>query len=605
MQAVNPKLARTISWIAGVVAMVVVITMPVGYFAISYQNLVGELTIEAEINGYIASEVINENPEMWRFQQYKLEEFLSRRPRHGEDEARRILTKENDLIAESVNALESPLITESSELLDSGVIVGRIEISRSLRPLLLRTGLVGLLGLLLSMAVFATLKVLPLRALERALEDNTRLVGETRRNLERVRALHEIDIAITSTLDLGTVLGVLLEKIDLVLPYSAVTIRLFNRESGLLEPVACRNLDEKEWKAEQWKGGRGTPNMAFESKAPVMVGNVQTDPRVKDPEFFRKHGLVSYLGVPLIVQDEVLGVISFYTKEEHEFTKEEVEFLSTLAGQAAIAIHNSQIYQEMVSLAAQLSRSNKVKDEFLSVMSHELRTPLNVVMGYTGMIRDRLLGEINPEQEKALEKVISRARDQLTMISSILQATQLEAEGIKVETGEVSLGDLLDDLRSGYAIPLGKELSLIWDYPSDLPVINTDGEKLKHILHNLINNAIKFTAGGQVTVSARVTESSRQNAESSVQQGKDLPTSGRLLPTSGRWVEFKVADTGIGIAENNFPLVFEKFRQVDSSETRHYGGVGIGLYIVKKFTELLGGKVDVKSELGKGSTRSE
>ena len=214
---------------------------------------------------------------------------------------------------------------------------------------------------------------------------------------------------------------------------------------------------------------------------------------------------------------------------------------------------------------------------------------------WAGMIRDRLLGEINPEQEKALEKVISRARDQLTMISSILQATQLEAEGIKVETGEVSLGDLLDDLRSGYAIPLGKELSLIWDYPSDLPVINTDGEKLKHILHNLINNAIKFTARGHVTVSARVTESSRQNAESSVQQGKDLPT-------SGRWVEFKVADTGIGIAKEFFPVIFERFHQVDSSETRTYGGVGIGLYIVKKFTEMLGGKIDVESEVGKGST---
>src|SRR3989338_4796401 len=587
MQAVNPKLARTISWIAGVVAMVVVITMPVGYFAISYQNLVGELTIEAEINGYIASEVINENPEMWRFQQYKLEEFLSRRPRHGEDEARRILTKENDLIAESVNALESPLITESSELLDSGVIVGRIEISRSLRPLLLRTGLVGLLGLLLSMAVFATLKVLPLRALERALEDNTRLVGETRRNLERVRALHEIDIAITSTLDLGTVLGVLLEKIDLVLPYSAVTIRLFNRESGLLEPVACRNLDEKEWKAEQWKGGRGTPNMAFESKAPVMVGNVQTDPRVKDPEFFRKHGLVSYLGVPLIVQDEVLGVISFYTKEEHEFTKEDVEFLSTLAGQAAVAIHNSQLYQEMTKLAADLSRSNKVKDEFLSVMSHELRTPLNVVMGYTGMIRDRLLGEINPEQEKALEKVISRARDQLTMISSILQATQIEAEGVRVERHEVSLKDFLDDLRSSYSIPLGKELSLIWDYPLDLPVVHTDAEKLKHVLQNLINNAIKFTPRGHVTVSVTCLNRAVKGEN------------GRRLAEA---VEFKVADTGIGIAKELFPVIFERFHQVDSSETRKYGGVGIGLYIVKKFTELLGGKVELESEEGKGST---
>ena len=416
--------------------------------------------------------------------------------------------------------------------------------------------------------------------------ENARLFGETKRNLEGIRALHEIDMAINSTLDLKQVLDVLLEKIELFLPYSTATIRLLNKESSLLEPVACRNLDEKEWKKEEWKGGRGTPNIAFESKAPVMVGNVQTDPRVKDPEFFRKHGLVSYLGVPLIVQDEVLGVISFYTKEEHEFTKGEVEFLSTLAGQAAVAIHNSQLYQEMIKLAADLSRSNRVKDEFLSVMSHELRTPLNVVMGYTGMIRDGLLGEINPEQEKALEKVISRARDQLTMISSILQATQIEAEGVRVERHEVSLKDFLDDLRSSYSIPLGKELSVIWDYSLDLPVVHTDAEKLKHVLQNLINNAIKFTPRGHVTVSVTCLNRAVKGEN------------GRRLAEA---VEFKVADTGIGIAKEDLPFIFERFRQADSSETRRYGGVGIGLYIVKKYAELLGGKVEVASEPGKGS----
>jgi len=443
--------------------------------------------------------------------------------------------------------------------------------------------------------------------------ENARLFQEIQGNLERVRALRGIDQAITSTLDLDAVLNVLLQKIDLVLPYSATTVRLFNKQSGLLEPVACRNLDEEEWKAKQWRAGRGVPNVVFETRAPVRINNVQTDPRNKDLNFFRKHGLVSYLGAPLIVQGEVLGVISFYTKEEHEFSNEEIEFLTMLAGQAAIAIHNSQLYQEMVSLAAKLSRSNKARDEFLSVMSHELRTPLNVVMGYTGMIRDGLLGEINPEQEKALEKISSRARDQLTMISSILQATQLVAEGVKADRREVSLKDFLDDLRSSYSIPLGKEVSVIWDYSLDLPVVHTDAEKLKHVLQNLIDNAIKFTERGHVTISARI----RQQATGNGQQEPEVAThaspldqlgvlsnvEGRLSPqASDMWVEFKVSDTGIGIAEENFLLVFERFRQVDSSETRRFGGVGIGLYIVRKFTELLGGTVEVESEPGKGST---
>lgn len=223
-----------------------------------------------------------------------------------------------------------------------------------------------------------------------------------------------------------------------------------------------------------------------------------------------------------------------------------------------------------------LLQANKAKDEFLSVMSHELRTPLNVVMGYIGMIKDGLLGEINAEQQRALDKVVTRSDDLLKMITEILQATSLEAHAVGVEVQEVSLGSFLDDLKSNYEISLKEDLSFAWDYPLELPTVRTDGEKLKHILQNLINNAIKFTERGQVTVSARYNPRAKA-------------------------VEFKVADTGIGIPKEMLPSIFEMFHQGDSSETRSYGGVGMGLYIVKKFTELLGGKIEAASEPGKGS----
>ena len=223
-----------------------------------------------------------------------------------------------------------------------------------------------------------------------------------------------------------------------------------------------------------------------------------------------------------------------------------------------------------------LLTANKAKDEFLSVMSHELRTPLNVVMGYSGMIRDRMLGEINPEQDRALDKVITRSGDLLRMISEILEATSIEAQAVKVEEQEVSLGGFLDDLRSNYEVPVDKEITFNWDYPTELPAMRTDSEKLKHILQNLINNAVKFTDRGNVTISARYNPRAKA-------------------------VEFKVADTGIGMQKEMIPSIFDMFRQADSSETRSYGGVGIGLYIVRKFTELLGGKIEAESELGKGS----
>jgi len=403
-----------------------------------------------------------------------------------------------------------------------------------------------------------------------------RLYEETRRNLERIRALHEIDLAISSTLELRMVLEFLLERIDLFLPHaSATTIRLFNKESGLLEPVACRNLNEVVWKAEEGKAGRGLANVVFETKATLTVRKAQADPRTRGREFFTRYGLVSYLGVPLMAKREVLGVLGFYTKYEHQFSDEEVEFLSTLAGQAAIAINNAQLYEKMVT-------ANRVKDEFLSVMSHELRTPLNVVMGFTGLIQDRMLGEINQKQEEACQKVIRHTQDLLSMVNSILYATCLEAKEVKIDRRPMNIGDFLGELKSSFELQLEKDLTLAWDCPSDLPLVTTDSRKLQHILQNLIDNAIKFTEKGSVTISAKV----RQEAKGKGQQ----------------YAEFMVADTGIGIAKEKLPIIFDKFKQVDSSETRLFGGVGLGLYIAKEFAELIGGKVDVESEPGKGST---
>jgi two-component system sensor histidine kinase/response regulator len=430
--------------------------------------------------------------------------------------------------------------------------------------------------------------------------ERKRAAKETQRSLEQVRALREIDRAITSTLDLRTVLAVLLEKIDLTVPYAAATVRLFSEESGLLEPVASRNLDEKEWKAESWKAGRGIPNVVFDTGAPVRISNVQKDPRVRDLEFFERHGLVSYLGVPLIVQDEILGVLGFYTKEEHEFISEEIEFLTTLAGQAAIAIHNSQLYEETARLAAELAKSNKVKDEFLSVMSHELRTPLNIVMGYTAMIKDEMLGTVNLEQRKALEKVILRSSELLNMITGILYVTSIEAKEVRIQNSQFALPDLLDELSKSYKIFLTKPITLKWNYPSDLPALTSDRDKLRFVLQKIIDNATKFTETGGVTISARMTGIGDQGLGIGAAPQSPNSNSQSLNPNSS-FLEVKVADTGVGIAKEKLPIIFEKFRQADSTETRLHGGVGLGLFIAKHFVELMGGKIEVDTEEGKGS----
>jgi signal transduction histidine kinase len=407
---------------------------------------------------------------------------------------------------------------------------------------------------------------------EKTLRDEKRKADDLiRRNLERIRALHEINIAITSTLDLRTILNVLLEKIDLVLPFPlATTVKLLNRQTGLLESLACRNLDEEEWRAQAKRSLSGQAKTVVDTKAPVIIGNVQRDPRTHNRSIYLKYGLVSYTGVPLIAKDQVLGVLGVYTKKEHEFSNEEMEFLMTLADQAAIAIHNAQLYADM-------ERSNKVKSEFLSVVSHELRTPLNVVISYASMIKDKTFGETNTEQDNALKKILIRADDQLRLINSILYTTSLDTQTVVVKNHQIKLADFINDLRLSYANAESQELTMEWDYPPTLPDITTDRAKLRQIIDNLIANAIKFTPQGKVKISFRYFPEREQ-------------------------LECKVEDNGIGIPWEMLPFIFDKFRQADSSDTRSYDGVGLGLYIAKEFARLLGGDVDVQSKPERGST---
>jgi signal transduction histidine kinase len=203
---------------------------------------------------------------------------------------------------------------------------------------------------------------------------------------------------------------------------------------------------------------------------------------------------------------------------------------------------------------------------------------LVAILGYAGLLEETSLGQLAPQQAKAARVIRGRANDLLAMIRTILEATKLEAGATLAEREQVDVRALLDDLAESYDIPLEKEVTLQWVYNGELPErIFTDGGKLRQILQNLVSNAVKFTPQGNVVVSARST-------------------------AQRRCIEFTVADTGIGIPEEMVPTIFEKFRQLDSSDTRLYEGVGLGLYIVRQFVELLGGSITVETKLGRGST---
>jgi signal transduction histidine kinase/DNA-binding NarL/FixJ family response regulator len=406
--------------------------------------------------------------------------------------------------------------------------------------------------------------------------ENARLFTETRRQLERIEALRDIGVATASSLNLSRVLKILLEKITVMLPYSAVAIWLFDKASGELLATASWNLDDREWKASSGKGSRGLASAVFKKKSPIAIRDFLSDPRTTRPDMFRRQGLVSYLGLPMIANGEGVGVLSIYTKFEYEFSADEIRFLAALSNQAAMAIYNSQLYERLSKQASDLERSNKVKDEFLSVMSHEFRTPLNVILGYCGLMKDQSLGTISPEQELALDKIHDRSSDLLGMLSGILEVARIETEDVPVSCERFDLNDFIDNVRSAYRAKAKSAVELEWRAPSKGTAVTTDQQKLRLILEQLLTNAMQFTESGKITIAAS--------------RGAD----------EGH-VSLSVSDTGIGIPAESHDVIFEKFTQLDSSTTRAHEGIGLGLYLVRKFVDLLGGNVKVESEPGVGS----
>jgi signal transduction histidine kinase len=225
----------------------------------------------------------------------------------------------------------------------------------------------------------------------------------------------------------------------------------------------------------------------------------------------------------------------------------------------------------------QAELTSRARKEAVDIVSHELRTPLNLIGGYAQVLKDRTFGEINAQQEGALNKILHQSENLLSTINSVLDMARIEAGELAVTREEIKLPDFFQGLRVYYDASLGKPLSMRWLVPPELPTLQSDKARLTIVVQNLVNNAIKFTEHGEIQVAVRHLREKNS-------------------------VEIEVKDTGIGIPKEALPAIFDKFRQVDNSSTRSYGGVGLGLHIVKVYTEALGGSVAVASQPGEGST---
>jgi signal transduction histidine kinase len=422
-------------------------------------------------------------------------------------------------------------------------------------------------------AVIAIENVRLFKELEARTQDLTRSVGE-------LRALGEVGQAISSTLDLQTVLRMIVARATQLSGTDAGVIYEYDEAREIFVPRATEHLEAEiveTMLATPVRKGEGATGRLAEVQEPIQVPDIleaPTESRVRGA--LVRAGYRALLAVPLVREDHLLGGLTVIRKAIGEFTPEVIELLRTFATQSALAIQNARLFLEIEDKSRQLEVASQHKSEFLASMSHELRTPLNAIIGFSDVLLERTFGDLTAKQEQYASVILDSGRHLLSLINDILDLSKIEAGRMELELADFHLPSAIDDALLLMRERAGRRgLTLERHVDERLGEIRGDQRKVKQVLLNLLSNALKFTPeGGRIDVRAAMSEG---------------------------LVEVSVADTGVGIAPEDQEAIFEEFRQVGTADKK-VEGTGLGLALSRKFIELHGGRIWVKSDVGQGST---
>ena len=468
----------------------------------------------------------------------------------------------------------------ATPLLREGVSIGLIYMRRiEVQPFTSKQ--IELAKTFADQAVIAIENVRLFKELEARTQDLTRSVGE-------LTALGEVGRALSSTLDLEAVLQTVVRRANELAGTASCLVWEYDELREEFRLRASHYADEHDAAILPAPGGvttvprgRGVTTRVMELRQAVQIPDIVVEGAYESPvrDALIDAGHRALLGVPLLSEDEVIGVLAVTSKIPGGFAPEIVRLLSTFATQSALAIQNARLFREVADKSRQLEAASRHKSEFLANMSHELRTPLNAILGFSEVLAERMFGEVNEKQAEYLEDILSSGRHLLSLINDILDLSKVEAGRLELELGRFHLPTALDN-----ALTLVREratrhgITLTQTVDERLGDIVADERKVKQILLNLLSNAVKFTPeGGRVGLSATAAD------------GVNTIT---------------VTDTGVGIAPEDQAAIFEEFRQVGRDDTRTQEGTGLGLTLAKKFVELHGGRIWVQSQVGQGSTFS-
>ena len=402
------------------------------------------------------------------------------------------------------------------------------------------------------------------------------------RSVEQLQALGAVGQAVSSTLDLDTVLQTVVSRASQLAAADGGSIFEYDEATGEFRLRATHGYTSELVVALQTmpiRMGEGVLGSAAEQREPMQAADIAREGayRSRFRDVLLRTGYRALLAVPLVREDQVIGALSVNRKAPGEFPPEVIELLRTFAIQSALAIQNARLFQELGDKGQELEAASRHKSEFLANMSHELRTPLNAIIGFSEVLGERMFGELNEKQAEYIQDILSSGRHLLSLINDILDLSKVEAGRTELELSRFDLPAAI-----GSAVILVREratrhgLALDVSVDDRLGAFVGDERKIRQILLNLLSNAVKFTPeGGRVAV--------------------------RAAPANGA-VEVSVTDTGIGIAPEDQEVIFQEFRQVGTDYARKREGTGLGLALARRFVNLHGGRIWVKSRLGEGST---
>jgi signal transduction histidine kinase len=480
----------------------------------------------------------------------------------------------------------------------------------------------------LAVAIFLILRTLLIRAFDRALADNTRLLEEmklSKENLEKINTrltiegaelirsnqelqnqyqelqdrhewrhkteetlrernrelliLRRIGETILGSLDLKSILEQILEQALLISSFDLGNIRLFDSTGDALEVAVSRGYRYPENVLNHRKISRTTEETSSRFgdrifKQPCYEEHVQ---RCEGLRTLKKEGVESFVEVPVRAEGQVLGIIQLASRTPHKFSGEELHLLDTIGNHMGFAVQRAQLYEETKRQASELEHASKLQADFSAMIVHDLRSPLMNITGIAEVMSEGTFGSVTEEQRKWLMRIRANGHHLVDLVSDFLDVSKLESGYVQVKKEVVALGEIIQKTVENYRVlAMDKHISITVAVDSSLPAIDADPRRLEQVFSNLFSNAIKFTGeNGQIEVGAARGDANMVNV----------------------WVK----DNGEGIPAEEIGQIFQKYRQGGNVKSSDQKGTGLGLVICKMILDGHGGKIWVESEPKKGS----